>query len=94
MSKQFYFEKEDSEFCYTIDYFRDKSDPEEKEITIYKAIPLNDDTFFWCRSVDEVGTNGDCGKFCSDYAPKNGKSGMCKFKGRLYTHGEKITIKL
>ena len=46
MSKQFYFENEDSEFCYTIDYFRDKSDPEEKEITIYKAIPLNDDTFF------------------------------------------------
>jgi len=94
MMKKLYFENEDSPTCHTIDYFIDNSDPDQKEVKVYVAKPINDDSFFWCKSVGEVAENGCCGKSCSDYAPKNGKSGMCKHKGKLYTHGKLVTIKL
>ena len=94
MKKKLYFESEDSELCHTIDYFIDKSDPDQNEITVYVAEPTTIDGYFWCKAVGEVGENGGCGKSCNDYEPKNGKSGMCRFKGKFYTHGQKTTIKL
>ena len=36
--------------------------------------------YFYCRANDSCGERGDgeCGRLCIDYEPRNGKSGICK----------------
>lgn len=98
MKKQFYFEDEDSEICYTKDYFIRKMKEEgvtEKEVI--KAYPDKLSGMFWCKKHDFCGdgTEDYCGKQCKDYAPRNGKSGCCKnHTSKLYIHGEKINLTL
>ena len=65
-----------------------------KELEAWEAIPTRDNDYFYCKEFMEVGEKGDCGKSCCKYAPKNGKSGCCKHVGKLYEHGNKLTIKL
>lgn len=94
--KNFYFRDEcDAEMCFHLDYHMDNARDEGlTEITLYEAVPEKVEGFFWCRAVDEVSEDGYCGKSCEDYEPKNGKSGMCRHKGNLFTRGEKRTFKV
>lgn len=93
--KKFYFRSEDSENCYTLDHHLAEAREEGlSEIELFKAIPDIVDGFFYCRAVGECSEEGHCGKECEDYAPKNGKSGMCRHKGKFHAHGEKVVFKV
>lgn len=95
-SKRYYSRREDDELCYPLGHFIEKARiTGEKTIVLYEAIPDKDRGYFFCRAVGAVGVNDDvdgCGKNCDLYAPKNGKSGMCRHKGRCYTPTEKVTV--
>ena len=100
MSKpKYYFERSDSEMCYTKEYFQDlMADEGVEEIKVFHAIPdLFGGGIFWCKSQSFCGddTTDTCGKQCEDYDPKNGKSGCCKHHTSwLYIHGDEVTLKI
>lgn len=86
-----YFEtEEESEFSYPLSYFDETL---SRPFTLYEAIPSDIEDFFFCRDTAEVSEIGSCGRFCEGYAPRNGKSGICKHKGRLYTAGKAVHFK-
>lgn len=65
------------------------------EIELYEAVPGKESGFFWCRDVGLPGEDGDCGKLCDGYAPKNGKTGMCRHRSnKFYLIGKKVVIKI
>ena len=91
--EKFYFEKEDSEVCYTERYFVSE---EILEAEVYEAIKYKSSDVFWCRTECFCGDDSKdtCGKQCRNYEPRNGKSGCCKsYTKTLYMHGEKVTLK-
>lgn len=93
--KKLYFATLDSEMCHTLDYHLD--DAKENglsEIELYEAIPDNDKEYFFCRAVGECAVKGDCGKHCEEYDPRNGKFGICRYKGKCYTPGNKLIFKV
>lgn len=61
------------------------------EITVFEARKVKRPMFRYCvhNGVIEVGI---CGRDCEIYEPRNGKSGCCKFLGKLYEPGDKVTI--
>jgi hypothetical protein len=95
--KNFYFENEDSEICYTKEHFIQKMiDDEITEIEVYKAEKEKIKGVFWCHYYSLFGENSydACGKDCKQYAPRNGKSGCCKhYTSTLFTPIEKVTLK-
>lgn len=64
------------------------------EKTVYKAIRETGVDHFYCKHYGEVGEKGECGAFCKEYRPRNGKSGNCTHNGYCYERGEKLTIKI
>ena len=91
---KYFFETEDSEMSYTKEHFFDimRFDKiEEKEV--FKAVPDRQQDFIYCKEFG-VSDRGTCGRDCPSYDPRNGKSGICKIQGQLYTPGEKVTLKL
>jgi hypothetical protein len=97
MSKK-YFEFEDSDFCYTLEYFNDKMlDEGLTEIEVFEAEREVGSSFFWCRhhSVACEKNSDTCGvDNCADYEPRNGKNGICRHNGYCYTPIKKVTLKL
>ncbi len=93
---KYYFQSQSDEICYTLDYhLANAKDEGLAEIELIKAIPEKVGGMFWCKAVDECAEDGCCGKMCDEYEPKNGKSGMCKYRcNTFYGHGKKITISL
>lgn len=93
---KFYFRTEDDQWCYSLkEHLADAKDEGLTEIELFEAVPENVDGMFLCRAVDEYAEEGYCGKLCEKYAPKNGKSGMCKHKcNKFYAHGEKAVFKV
>lgn len=97
--KQLYFCKEFNEaFAYDMDTLKDMAKHEAlNQITVTKAIPDPCKDHFYCKEFGFVAlkSQGECGKICEGYTPKNGKSGMCKFQGKCYEPiGESITVKI
>lgn len=84
---KFYFETEDSEIAYSIEHFDTVL---ERPFELFEAVPCKVEGFFWCKAVGECAEEGSCGKACDDYEPRNGKSGICRHKGRLYDKGNII----
>jgi len=74
----FYFSKDEEGFCYSLDYFDDG--------TILNLAEVDTDkSHFYCRAHGEPYEKEDsCGKVCSEYEPRNGRSGMCKHQGRCF----------
>ena len=66
---------------------------DEKEITVYKAEPVKVDGYMYCK-LHGAGEDGNCGKICTDYIPRNGKRGMCKYRGKLYQAGQKVKFNI
>ncbi len=85
----------DDELCYPLEYhlMNAKEDGIE-ELELWEAEPEIFEGMFWCQAVCAVTEEGHCGKGCEDYTPKNGRSGMCIHKGKFYTIGEKVKIKI
>lgn len=52
--------------------------------------------YFYCTFYNEIGNVGEnCGKICSEYAPRNGKNGRCRYSAHCYEPtGKKRTIKI
>ena len=100
MKQQYYFKHSDSEICKTVVYFyRYMEQNNLTEIEVFKAEPeIIGGGVFWCKEhlFCGDGTTETCGKSnCKDYEPRNKISGVCKHHThRLYTHGDKITLKL
>jgi len=97
--RKLYFEAEDSEICYTEDYFLNEIEPGE-EIEVYEAIKYKPEDripgVFWCQVHEFCGDNtaDSCGKQCKEYEPRNGVSGCCRHHTTaLYSPGEKVTFK-
>jgi hypothetical protein len=79
-----YFEKH-GERCMTIEshkQFMAFTNEETREV--YLAKPDRNNGYFYCKENEEVGEKGNCGRICGDYAPRNGRSGICKHNGLLY----------
>ncbi len=95
MSKKLYFIDEDAEHCYGEQYFqRLMSEEGKQEIEVMEAVrAIGVPDFMYCKEYVGVFEKGECGKVCPAYLPRNGKSGCCKHVGKLYEHGEKITLK-
>ena len=84
-----------SDLCYPLSVIKkDMKEMGIEEIELTEAIPYKDPNYIWCGFNHEVGERGECGKFCSDYSPKNGKSGCCRHLGKLNELGNKLTIKI
>ena len=97
MARKFYFHHNDSELCYTEEYFQDiMHDEGLKEIEVFDAIPEKIPGVFWCKHECFCGddTADTCGKQCKFYDPRNGVSGCCRHHTSwLRTHGNKIILK-
>lgn len=92
---KYYFRSTESEMCYSLDYhLAEAKDKGLKEIELFEAIPEKVDGMFWCNSVNEMSEDGNCGKQCFEYKPKNGQSGMCQHKRNFWMPGEKKTFKV
>jgi len=92
--------KQKTYFIEGIDYSMSESEVREwlleyglSEIKVSEAIEAKIDGFFYCK-LNGVGDKSEstCGKSCSDYIPRNGKCGMCKYRGKLYEVGGIETI--
>ena len=90
-----YFNVEDDEFCYPLDYFIDNLEPDQKEIVLYEAKMDVGEPYFFCTQSGCVGEVGEsCGKDCEDYEPRNGKSGRCKYSKNCYSPVKKVLVKI
>jgi len=93
---EYYFRSKYSALCYPLDYhLANAKDEGLTEIELLKAIPEKVGGFSWCKTLELFLDDGDCGKHCKEYAPKNGKFGMCRHKSRRsYSAGEKVLFKV
>lgn len=93
-TKKLYFNQVDPDLCYPLSYFKDMlaSDPDAPEVmTLLEAEREYGTGFFTCQHFGQVGESKEsCGKLCEGYAPRNGKSGICKHHGPVYTASNKI----
>lgn len=95
MKKQYYFENEDEEHCYTESYFQQKmKDDGVTEISVFVAIKSKDKEYIYCKEFQSCGESSECGKECDRYKPKNGKSRCCTHRGSIYEFGDEVILKL
>lgn len=68
------------------------------EMDVFLPKRVEDADVFFCRAVNQVGIKGngydECGKWCVDYKPKNGKSGCCMHYGFCYEPGEPFLLRI
>ena len=98
MKAEYYFLSENDEICYNKAHFLDLMEQEGwTEIEVYKAVPEKYNGIFWCKHDTFCGDSSSeyCGKQCKTYAPRNGKSGRCKYYSNiLYGKGEQLILTL
>ena len=89
-----YFSKLDDERCYTLNTIKalmDDAGINELEVTEAKRTTGED--YFFCTEFQDIGEVGqDCGKQCSQYKPRNGKNGRCRYSGHCYEPTDKKRI--
>lgn len=74
-----------------IDYMKENG---LTELTANEAVKIKLKSYMYCK-LHGMGESGMCGiKWCSDYKPRNGKSGCCNHLGSLYEEGKEITFKI
>jgi len=91
---KFYFSELDNERCYTLNTIKALMD--DAGINEMEVIEAKQDTsngYFYCTKFQEIGEVGEsCGKHCSDYSPRNGKNGRCRYSGYCYEPTDKKRI--
>ena len=98
MRKLYSINGEQWEECYPKQYFIDmlKDDDARKSYILDVWNPVIGVEGFWCKYHGEAyeSTKGICIKFeCSEYTPRNGKSGCCKYRSNCFEpNGKTITI--
>ena len=95
---KYYFEHADGDDnCFTKDHFMEVMDELGiTEMEVFPAKVIYGEEYFWCHAIGEPGMKGEgCGRFCSDYKPRNGKNGRCVHSGHCYEPAdESIILKL
>jgi len=93
MSKYFFLTKDD-ERCYTKKWIQDQiREHGFNELKVFAAERQTGFPYFFCSYFSVVGEVGEsCGKGCYAYAPRNGKSGICKHYRNCYAPGEEVVI--
>ena len=90
-----YFLTPDASFCYDKKYFQDQMKEQGwNELKVIEAIQEKRTGFFYCKYFGEIGEVGEgCGKICTAYNPRNGKSGRCKHSSIPYSPGKEVILK-
>ena len=93
---KYYFMFEDAESCFTkqavYEYMRENGLTKMQVFTANQKLASG---FFFCKEFQEVGEAREgCGKNCTLYKARNGKSGRCIHSGYCYEPGEPIVFKL
>lgn len=85
---------EDAEYCNPLkSHYEQMREEGITEKTVYEAEIMIGEPFYFCSFFGEVGEVGEgCGKDCSEYKPRNGKNGRCKFSKNCYTPNDKFKI--
>ena len=96
---KFYFSELDDEHCKTLKWIKfDMRDAAISELEVTEAKRVIGQGCFSCSKFQDIGEVGqDCGRQCSEYSPRNHKSGRCRYSGYCYEPTEKkriIKIKL
>ena len=86
MKARYYFSDIDEEHCYSLDtIYEQMGEQEFDEITIFPAKMITRRGVYWCSFFGEVGEVGEgCGKQCTEYKPRNGKNGRCRYSNNCY----------
>jgi len=92
---KYYFEYEDSEYCYSLDFLIKKAKEEGKnEITLYEAIPDDSSEYYYCAFANDFSDASDCNKKnCEYYCSKSGR-GVCKYRRHGSMHGKEVKFKI
>lgn len=92
MSKNLYSIKDEgAEICYPLEHFKEMlADKwEERKFLILEEWKPNipGDGTFWCKEDGEAYDSSEsyCGIQCNSYAPRNGKSGRCRWHSHTYS---------
>jgi hypothetical protein len=93
MSK-YYFREDDDERCYLRkQIIEDMKEEGIAGLKIIEAKRVTGESYFYCTVNQDIGEVGQgCGKFCSQYKPRNGKNGRCRYSGYYYEPTEKSKI--
>ncbi|HBG40260.1 MAG TPA: hypothetical protein DDW85_02450 [Porphyromonadaceae bacterium] len=91
-----YFKDEDDCFCSPlVDRMNDAKEDGLSEIELMEADPdFDNPNYIFCGYMGEAGDRSECRKsLCSYYESKSGR-GVCKHRGKLFTHGERVKFKV
>lgn len=90
-----YFER-NGEKCMPLSvHLKEMKSENEKSRELFEAKIERNTGFIYCQNFDEISEKGECGKICSAYLPRNGKSGICKHQGHVYEQTDKkVNVKL
>lgn len=90
----FYFREDIDECCFTKkQIIEDMKEEGLTELKIFEAKRVTGESYFWCSVNQEVGEKGEgCGRICSQYKPRNGKNGRCRYSGYCYEHTDMFQI--
>lgn len=86
-TKKIYSDNE-NETCYTLEVWTKRmlENTDIEKLVLYEMQPMKGSGMFYCTEFDSIGDSSEktCGKECSLYEPRNGKSGYCKNSRRPY----------
>ena len=97
MKAKFYFTELDETRCFTlVNIIQDMLEQGSDKLKVWEAIRETGSDYFYCKAFETVGMKGEhydkCGKECDQYIPRNGKSGLCKFKSHCYEKGNAFIL--
>lgn len=95
INKKFFFQEHDEDVCVQLKWhIKHMKENYIKEMKVFLAKRETYSDYFFCRHFYEVGekNEGSCGRDCSEYKPKNNKSGACKHLGGMYEQTEDYLI--
>ena len=80
------------ELLYTLEYYANElqeTGQEYIDLVAMKAMVGSD--YYWCKNSEAMGEkySSNCGWFCDNYKPRNGKNGICTHNGPVYEDTEK-----
>ena len=85
----------DDEMCYKIDvHLKYMVEHDMQKMDVFKAVRVRSKDWIFCKEYGTISERGECGRVCSGYAPKNGRSGACKHLGGLYEPGERFELEI
>ena len=91
---KYYFLTKDAPMCYTKERIQDQIREQGfDKLKVFTAKRETNAPYFFCSYFGESGIVGEvCGKECTAYSPRNGKSGICKHYRNCYAPDKEVVI--